>query len=551
MSIAYTHSFALAGLRATPVRVEADLSGGLPQFNLLGLPAQAAREARDRVRVAIQNLGYGFPAGRVTVQLTSSEPLESPALADLAIAAALLVAMGRVPAETLGGHLLLGQLALSGALLPLDQERAWVHGAVQCARPVVLPPLRTAPPRKGWGAGWGSVESLSELIEFARGERALSPFRPAALPAGGPRADLPRPSAAFSARETFSPQAWDEIHGQAQAKRAAIVALAGGHHLLMLGSPGVGKSMIAHRMSALQPPLEETEAQALDAVEALQGRALDLADSADSAGPTESSDCRAAPFRAPHHSASAAALFGGGRPFRPGEISLAHGGVLFLDELAEFRRDALEALREPLETGRVQPARLQSRFTMPARTQLVAAMNPCPCGLFGAQRAQQPACRCSLRQVEAYRARLSAPLLDRFDLVILMQSAPVESPSHPSQPNGAGDRDGFLTGVDWSGVRAKQAIQEARATARGRQDGLNAQLSEAALRRMPIHPAALALFERLQSRSEWSRRAMVGVLRVARTLADLAGCEAIDSAGIAQALDMRRGLQLMEAAPSS
>lgn len=536
MTLAYIQSLALVGLSAVPVQVEADLSGGLPQFNLLGVPAQPARESRDRVRVAIQNLGFGFPAGRVTVQVTAQEPLESPALVDLAIAAALLAAMGRIPAEALNDWALVGQLALSGALLPLDHERAWVQAAHVLSRPVILPPLRLEQPPGGPHPAMGSVESLAALVQFARGQRGLlpPPVRPRrpvdSEPAHGSRAGT------WGALESHPPEAWDEISGQALAKRAAMVALAGGHHFLMLGPPGVGKSMIAHRMSALQPPLERDEAHALAAVQALQGLSC------------EATDARIAPFRAPHHSASAASLFGGGRPFRPGEISLAHGGVLFLDELAEFRRDALEALREPLETGRVQPARLQSRFTMPARAQLVAAMNPCPCGLFGAQRTQRLVCRCSVRQVQAYRAKLSAPLLDRFDLVILLQAPNIDRSERSAGTAEEASAHPDSGGMNWSGQQARQAIQAARTLARSRQSGLNAQLSEMQLRRMPIDPEACALFDQLQARGDWSRRALVGMLRVARTLADLSGQASIDSAGLALAVDMRRGLQLMEAA---
>jgi len=536
MTLASTQSYTLVGLNAVPVHIEADLSGGLPQFNLLGLPAQAARESRDRVRVAIQNLGFGFPAGRVTVQLTAQESLECPALADLAIAAALLAAMGRIPVDALAQHALLGQLSLSGALLPLDHERAWVQGALALEHPLILPPLRLEQPQGLGCPRLGSVESLSALVDFARGRRPLTP-PPAHDPCrhASHRVQA-RPAPRWSAVEGHRPEAWDEISGQALAKRAAIVALAGGHHLLMLGPPGVGKSMIAHRMSALQPALEPEQAHALAAVQALEG--LDC----------RATDARIAPFRAPHHSASAASLFGGGRPFRPGEISLAHGGLLFLDELAEFRRDALEALREPLETGSVQPARLQSRFIMPARAQLIAAMNPCPCGRLGSRRSHRPVCRCSVRQVQAYRAKLSAPLLDRFDLVILMQAL-------PSEPQGPDGEAASLTaqaplfgGADWTGQQARLAIETVRALARGRQPGLNAQLSEAELMRMPIDASARLLLKPLHTQGHWSRRALVGILRVARTLADLAGQEAIDSAALAQAVELRRGLQLMEAA---
>ena len=516
MTLAYTQTLALCGLQAHLVRVEADLSGGLPQFNILGLAAQAARESRDRIRVAVQNLGFGFPAGRVTVQITSPVALESPGLADLAIAVALLQAMRRLPPERLAGQVFLGQLSLSGALLPLEQGPSWTRAARRLGCRLVVPrgtsaySLSSVTPEAS--PAWTSVSSLADLLACALGKAAFEPLvdEAPAMPAPG-RIALPDPSA------------WDEVQGQPQAKRAAVVALAGGHHLLMLGPPGVGKSMIAHRMALLQPPMSVEDEQELTAIRALTP---DL-----SVTPVGG----AAPFRAPHHTASASALFGGGRPFRPGEISLAHGGILFLDELAEFRRDALEALREPLETGAVQTARLQTRFVMPARTQLVAAMNPCPCGLFGLVRGNSTPCRCSARQVQAYRSKLSAPLLDRFDLVVLMGARPPKSGSVPLEP-------------DWTGAAAQAAIVRARQRARARQGVLNAQLPESLLMRLPMTSCATSLGDQLERQPDLSRRALSRIRRVAQTIADLADFAVVDSACLAQAVEMRRGLALQEQA---
>jgi magnesium chelatase family protein len=245
-------------------------------------------------------------------------------------------------------------------------------------------------------------------------------------------------------------------------------------------------------------------------------------------------------------------LFGGGRPFRPGEISLAHGGILFLDELAEFRRDALEALREPLETGWVQPARLQSRFVMPARTQLVAAMNPCPCGLFGTVRAHSTPCRCTPKQVQAYRAKLSAPLLDRFDLIVLMQTAspaPV-LPVQAAVPLASSARVSQVLGKDWTAAEAQAAVRAARDLARARQSVLNAHLSEGALQRLPVQPGALMLLNQLARTASWSRRVLGRFQRVARTIADLQGMEAIDEACLAEAVSLRRGLQIDDGMPA-
>jgi magnesium chelatase family protein len=525
MTLACTQTLNLCGLQAQRVRVEADLSGGLPQFNLIGMPAHAAREARDRVRVAIQNLGFGFPAGRVTVQLTAQDELESPALADLAISAALLIAMGRLPAGVTEHVALLGQLSISGALLPLDHELAWIQAARSVSDQLMTPVLRTALPAGMAAHQHWTLRSLEDLVNVGLGR--VTPTLASELAPGVP----PLTQAEEAA---LDPSVWDEIHGQPLAKRAAVVALAGGHNLLMLGPPGVGKSMIAHRLPALLPPLASEDAQQLAAIEALHRSSVEVRDHA--LRPP------AAPFRAPHHTASAAALFGGGRPFRPGEISLAHGGVLFLDELAEFRRDALEALREPLETGWVQPARLQSRFVMPARAQLIAAMNPCPCGLFGVVRLHSTPCRCTLRQVQAYRGKLSAPLLDRFDLIVLMQSGGLADPPASVES----DCRPFLESLDWRGAHAREAIARTRAIARARQNGLNAHLGEADLHRLPTQPGVMALMRELAQSAGWSRRVIGRVLRTARTIADLQGLEAVDEVCLAQAVNFRRGLQIEE-----
>lgn len=532
MTLACTHTLNLCGLQARLVRVEADLSGGLPQFNLIGMPAHPAREARDRIRVAIQNLGFGFPAGRVTVQLTAQDALEAPELADLAIAAAVLMAMGRIPASALKDVALLGQLTLSGGLLPIEHELAWMQAARSASAQLITPVPRGALAFQVGDLQHRVVNALADLVDFARGSRTLKTIGALAHPEAA--------KAQSQADRGTDPSPWDEVSGQPGAKRAALVALAGGHHLLMLGPPGVGKSMIAHRLPALLPALAQEDAQQLAAIQALHG------------GPDAGLSPARPPFRAPHHTASAAALFGGGRPFRPGEISLAHGGILFLDELAEFRRDALEALREPLETGWVQPARLQSRFVMPARTQLVAAMNPCPCGLFGTVRAHSTPCRCTPKQVQAYRAKLSAPLLDRFDLIVLMQTAspaPV-LPVQAAVPLASSARVSQVLGKDWTAAEAQAAVRAARDLARARQSVLNAHLSEGALQRLPVQPGALMLLNQLARTASWSRRVLGRFQRVARTIADLQGMEAIDEACLAEAVSLRRGLQIDDGMPA-
>lgn len=495
MSLATLHSRALVGLNALPVRVEVHLAPGLPSFTLVGLADTEVKEARERVRAAITSSGLRFPHDRrITVNLAPAELPKEGARFDLPIALGLLAASGQLDAAALDAWEWAGELSLSGALAPVRGGLAHALALRGDARGLVLPPASAAEAALVQGVRVRQAEHLLGLLQ--------------ALSEGGLAAPAPLPPAPAAPWPDLI-----DVRGQAVPKRALEVAASGGHNLLFVGPPGTGKSMLAQRLPGLLPPLSDDEALAAAAVQSVSS-ALDPA------------RFRQRPYRCPHHSASSVALVGGGSPPRPGEISLAHQGVLFLDELPEFPRAALEALREPLETGRVHIARAARAAEFPARFQLVAAMNPCPCGHLG--NPLKP-CRCSPDQVQRYRGRLSGPLLDRLDLCV---EVPVLAPQElAAAPDGESS----------AAVAARVAAARERALAR--QGCLNAQLEPGQLdQHAAAEPEALALLQRASQRLAWSGRAFHRSLRLARTLADLAARERIGSAEVAEAIQLRRGL---------
>jgi magnesium chelatase family protein len=505
MSLAVLRSRALAGLEAPEVTVEVHLSAGLPSFTLVGLPDTEVKEARDRVRAAIQNCGFDFPQRRITVNLAPADLPKESGRFDLPIALGILVAAGQIKAPNLDAYEFAGELALSGELRAVRGALAMcaaIHRQAgsrqQAARAFVLP-LESAPEAALiQGISILPAQNLLQVCAHLAGRETLAAFAATPAPAFAHYPDLA------------------DVKGQEQAKRALEVTAAGGHSLLMSGPPGAGKSMLAQRLPGLLPPMTPAEALESAAVHSL-------------AGTFRLAHWGQRPFRAPHHSASSAALVGGGGTPRPGEISLAHNGTLFLDELSEFQRGVLEALREPLETGQIHIARATRRAEFPARFQLVAAMNPCPCGWLGHGSGK---CRCTPDNVARYRGKLSGPLLDRIDLML---EVPAVSEAELSA---RGDGESSAT--------VRQRVIVARDRQLARQGKPNAQLAPDEIERhcLPDSKGALLLKQAMQQFG-LSARAYHRILKVARTIADLAELPdgtPLTAAHVAEAVHYRRGL---------
>ena len=502
MALAVLRSRALAGLAAPEVTVEVHLAAGLPSFTLVGLPDTEVKEARDRVRAAIQNCGFEFPQRRITVNLAPADLPKESGRFDLPIALGILVASGQLQAPALDSHEFAGELALSGELRAVRGTLAMCAAIRHTAGPqdntarAFVLPLESAPEAALIeGISILPANHLLQVCAHLTGRETLAPFAAAPSPTPVRYPDLA------------------EVKGQAQAKRALEVAAAGGHSLLMSGPPGAGKSMLAQRLPGLLPPMTPAEALESAAVHSL-------------AGTFRLAQWNQRPYRAPHHSASSAALVGGGGTPRPGEISMAHNGTLFLDELPEFQRGVLEALREPLETGHVSISRASRRAEFPARFQLVAAMNPCPCGWLG-----HPAgkCRCTPDQIARYRDKLSGPLLDRIDLML---DVPAVAEAELCAP---GDGESSAT--------VRERVTAARAVQIRRQGQPNALLGPDEVdRHARPDEAGAQLLKQAMARLSLTARAYHRILKVARSIADLAGMRQIGSAHVAEAIHYRRGL---------
>ena len=499
MSLSLVHSRALLGLDAAAVTVEVHLANGLPCLTLVGLAETEVKEARERVRSAILNAGLEFPHNkRITVNLAPADLPKDSGRFDLPIALGILAASGQIDAAALAGHEFAGELSLSGELRP-------VRGALAMALA-----LRGRPTRLVLPAGSAEEAALVPDISIHKATHLLDvvqQFLPGHASAGMPgwsplAATAPPPVAA-------GPDLAD-VKGQAAPKRALEIAAAGGHSLLFSGPPGTGKSMLAERLAGLLPPMDTDEALQAAAVASLAGR-------------FELAHWGRRPTCSPHHSASAVALVGGGSPPRPGEVSLAHHGVLFLDELPEFPRAALEALREPLESGRITIARAARRAEFPARFQLVAAMNPCPCGHLGSP---LRACRCTPDQVARYQGRLSGPLLDRIDLHVTVAALPAADllQAPPGEPSAV----------------VRERCSAARERALARQGKPNQALSGQEIdQHTRAEEAALRFLDSAAARLGWSARGLHRTLKVARTIADLADAPQIALAHMAEALQYR------------
>lgn len=493
MSLAVLYSRALEGMEADLVTVEVHLANGLPGFTIVGLPETEVKESRERVRAALQNCQFDFPARRITVNLAPADLPKESGRYDLPIALGILAATGQIPADKLGLYEYAGELALTGEVRPVRGTLAMTCRAVTSGRAFILPEVNAAEAALVEHAVIYPAKTLLQVAAHLSGRESIAPFK--------------------SQPQTVKPHYPDfsEVKGQEQVKRALEIAAAGGHSVLMIGPPGTGKSMLAARFPGILPQMTDKEALESAALQSLGGN-FDIA------------NWKTRPYRAPHHTASGVALVGGGSNPRPGEISMAMHGVLFLDELPEFERSVLEVLREPLESGHITISRAARHAEFPAQFQLIAAMNPCPCGYFGHYNGR---CHCTPDQIARYRGKISGPLLDRIDIQI-------EVPAVPQQ-----DLLKKSAGECSSDIQTR--VEAARRRQIDRQHKPNAQLSVTELDELCTPDAeGQALLKRAITRLDLSARAYHRILKMARTIADLVGSDALQTAHIAEAVQYRR-----------
>jgi magnesium chelatase family protein len=494
MRLATVDSRASVGIEAPTVRVEVHISRGLPSLSIVGLPEAAVRESRDRVRAAIANAGFDFPRRRVIVNLAPADLPKEGARFDLAIALGILAAAGEIPEAAIEGRCFLGELSLSGALRPVQGMLPAACAAGKAGEQLIVPLENGPEAALASGTDTRVAESLLDVSNALVGDRELPGAQVDPVPAPVDVADL------------------IDVRGQQQARRALEVAAAGGHSLLFVGPPGTGKSMLASRLPGILPPMSEEEALEAAAVASVSGEGLDPA------------RWKRRSFRSPHHTCSGVALVGGGSQPRPGEISLAHHGVLFLDELPEYDRRVLEVLREPIETGEIHISRAARRATFPARFQLVAAMNPCPCGYLGDPKMD---CRCTEEQISRYRNKISGPLLDRIDLQVSVPR-PDRALLRPDAPAGE------------SSASVRERVIQARERQQARQGKPNAALAGRQIEAYCLPDAGGSeLLDRAMDRFGLSARAYHRILRLARTLADLEASENIRASHIGEAIQYR------------
>ncbi|NKB82210.1 MAG: YifB family Mg chelatase-like AAA ATPase [Nitrospirales bacterium] len=494
-------SAALQGLEAHLIEIEVDIRGGLPQFSVVGLPDATVRESRDRVRAALKNTGFSFPAKKITVNLAPAGIKKEGSGLDLGIAIAILVALDVVTPETVANHVLVGELSLAGQVKPVTGSLS-ISMICRNTHPFIVPIENASEAAMVQETKVYGVQTLPEVVEFLNGNLPLAPT-------------TMDPKLLLNTHQNLDDN-FSDVKGQDHAKRALEVAAAGGHNTLLIGPPGSGKTMLAQRLPSILPPLSLDEALEATRVHSIAGTLSH-----------NQALITTRPFRAPHHNISEAGLVGGGTMPKPGEVSLAHHGVLFLDEVLEFKRPVLDSLRQPLENGTVTVTRVQASLQYPAHIMLIGAMNPCPCGYHGDRTRE---CQCTPTQIQRYRSRLSGPLLDRIDIQLDVPAVPVSQISHETVTEQSDT------------IRQRVANAHKRQSFRYRKERVfnNAQLRPRHIKKYcGIDQLGQQLLEQAVTRLSLSARAYGRILRVARTIADLADSEAITPTHLAEAIQYR------------